>query len=156
MSFDVKLRSIPRRAIIRNEITLWGASGFGSTNTMIRYFTKTIQIGNNMVARNDPAEGTSVTVLVDGVYSVQYQDLLSNGSGIVPIAISANARPVNTSADSFAGPPQLLAYETSGTAHVVSTSRSTFLYAGTTIRFHTDGTGNGGDGTTQAAVIQIS
>lgn len=162
MSFSSKQYSIPRRQVIENEVILSISSGFGSTNTKIRNYTKVYQVGNGLQANLSSVDGSSITILKDGVYSCCMQDQLGSGSGVVAIGISAlpptGSFIINTDAGlgNFFGFPYQVCSSNSGVAKLISISRATFLKAGTIVRFHTDGTGSdSGDGLQMGSVTQV-
>lgn len=117
-------------------IRLYGQNGFGSTNTKIARFTTIDKnIGSNILYQDSATLGASFTVLVSGVYSIEWSvDAVAQRQ----VGLSVNSTQLTTNINSISS-TNILAYSaySAGLGAVVSYTGN--FYAGDVIRPHTDG-----------------
>jgi hypothetical protein len=148
-------------ASVDSEIVLHTGSGHGSPGTKIRTFTTVqVNIGSALTLTQSVADGDSVTINTDGIYTITYSDRI-NGSTSGRMGISINASSLSTDIDSLAA-SEVLAYEfmgeaaanTQGDSTSVSVTRR--LSAGDIIRPHDEGNNNNTDvGSSRFTVTQL-
>lgn len=120
----------------RHEILLQGNTGHGSTNTKIRRFTNLTTTGTAMTATQSAANGDSITVNEEGIYSMAYLD--KAGGGVEQVGISKNSNELTTSFFSITQANQLGGIQASAGANGLATV-ITRLVPGDVIRGHTAG-----------------
>jgi hypothetical protein len=123
-------------------IRLHTGNGHGSVNNKIRRFSTTVaDLGNAITYTDSATDGASFTINEDGVYFMNYNDVLSSSSE--NIGFSLNSTELTTAIGSLITVEDRLNYVTSASAAFSgSTSWSGKLKRGDIIRAHTGGNAN--------------
>jgi hypothetical protein len=133
-------------------IRLDTGNGHGSTNTKIRRFTNSVVTGTDITYADSAANGMSLTINVDGIYSISYTDG-SNAASWFGISLNATGTD-NIFATTAA---QRLVSCENGAAIVGAENCSVTvrLSAGDVVRAHTDGDPTGTTDEVQLTITQI-
>ena len=124
-------------------VRLHTANGYGSTNTMIRRFTTTVNNQGSDITYADSATlGASFTINTNGVYAVSYFEVFNSTAYA---GLSLNTTTPTTVIQSIAAAEILsLGYGTGGVGSTPNAPWTGHLAAGAVIRAHTAGNASGG------------
>jgi hypothetical protein len=137
---------LPQWSQSDSSIRVQGGNGYGSTNTVIRRFSNTIDnIGTDITYTDDAALGASFKVNTDGIYTIMFVD---NISVVSNTGISKNTTTPTTSIFTIAAAERLAVKTVTGANYTSESSWSGFLSKGDIIRPH-------GDGSTQGTGIAV-
>ncbi len=116
-------------------------NGYGSTNTMIRRFSTTIDsVGSDITYADSATLGGSFTINTSGIYSISYNDRFSVGSSI---GISKNSASLTTNIV-LISQAQRLIFTSCSAANITATIPLTsYFAAGDVLRAHGDGATEG-------------
>jgi hypothetical protein len=117
------------------------ANGFGSTNTLIRRFTNTVDNLGTAITYTDSATlGSSFTVNEDGEYQISYSDTFTSASSF---GISKNSSQLTTAIGNISVADRLAVADTGGVNYVSTVSWSGYLLKNDIVRPHTQGSTTG-------------
>lgn len=132
---------------LQNRTSMWRAdthAGYGSTDTMIPYFTNirsNIGLTSNYTITNDSTNGLKIVINNSGMYSISCS---SNGSATrMDFGISLNSTQLTTNIISINAETRLAASDASsdgGGGTAGNCSWVGYLSAGDVVRMHTSGT----------------
>lgn len=137
-------------------VRMSGGTGHGSTNTMIRRFTSILSTqGTDITVTQSATLGDSFTINRAGVYAISYSDSFSGAGNLVGLSLNTTqpTTQVNnlTNAGEFLGVQQQAAG-----SYRNSLAVTLFLPAGSVIRAHTDGGGNGSSSVTSFIITRVA
>lgn len=116
-----------------------GLAGYGSTNTMVPYYTTENElVGTDFTAANSATNGLSLTINTDGVYAFTYCHLEDSGNGYFGLSKDADG---TVAFLSLADANQIIGMNPFGPDFVSCLAWTGWLEAGDVIRPHTHGEG---------------
>lgn len=113
-----------------------GASGYGSTNTVIRRWSSSTTEGTAITFSNDSTAGSSFTINEAGVYGVSYTDQLQSAS--IAFGISLNSTQLTTSILGITASDRLGSHHTAASHYSGCVSTTVRLKARDVLRPHVD------------------
>lgn len=121
--------------VVRSEVFVTGANGYGSTNTKIRRLvTSVTNTGSAITFADTAANGSSFTINEDGIYSISYVD--GHGANF-EMGISKNSSQLTTNIQTITNADRLIKQNVAS-GFSASVSCSCYLRTGDIIRPHTD------------------
>lgn len=118
-----------------SQIRADSGNGHGSTNTKVRRFNNTVIVGTAISYSDSSTAGGLFTIQEDGIYSISYSDIRSDGAAYIGIGINASGT-TNVESLSAATRPAL---SRAPADHGQNVSVTLKLTAGTIVTAHTDG-----------------
>lgn len=132
---------------IRNSVELTNTGGYGSTdNKVVVFNTIQTQTGGGLSVSTSTTNGTRITVNTAGLYSIHWNESVSNSNAPYPAIVvwnNATAYPYGTTASYSIPNGPRKAYVGTNVSNVGNhVSWTGYLAVGDVIRFHNDGTVN--------------
>ena len=143
-----------RGGAINSIVRLYTANGYGSTNTVIRRFSTTLETAGSDIAYADSASlGATFTINNAGVYSISYNDSFNAAANF---GLSLNSTQLTTAILSLTAVNRIA--NSTGAANNQSglISLTRYFAAGDVIRAHTDGTPVGATNVTQITISRVA
>lgn len=136
-------------ANLRSSVYLDTTNGFGSTGSnAIRRFTNSTVTGTDITYTDSVANGATITIVTDGIYSISYAD---TASAAAVYGLSKNSAQLTTVFDSITQSTKMAQGQVNVANGVGSSAVFTgFLAAGTVIRPHFDGSTSASSATKRA------
>lgn len=129
---------IKNKGVFNSMVRLHTGNGHGSTNTFIRRFTTAVDnFGSAITYADSAADGAAFTINEDGVYSINYVDSRSGGTG--RHGVSLNSSEVTTTVQSITTADRLAFAQHGSAGDYAPASWTGFLNSGDIIRAHDNG-----------------
>lgn len=143
-----------RGGAINSIVRLYTANGYGSTNTVIRRFTTTLESAGSDITYADSATlGATFTIVNSGVYSISYNDSFNAASNF---GLSLNSAQLTTAILSLTAANRIANTTTAANNQSALVSLTRYFAAGDVIRAHAEGTAVGGTNVTQFTIARVS
>lgn len=148
-SGKLTLAAVPA-APAQSMIKLGLATGYGTTNAMIRRFTNVLVTQGADITYADSATlGGALTINTAGVYAISYCDTFG---AVGWMGLSLNSASLSTAINTLSAPEVIVAAASAQAGYGVAVSSTLYLASGAVVRAHTNAQGTGAN----ATIVQLT
>lgn len=135
-------------------VRVQNASGYGSTNTVIKRYSNVLENQGSDVTYADSATlGASFTINVSGVYAMS---IVMNGPANAQLGISVNSTQLTTAIGSITAANRIGTAQVYAASATAAFSNTMYLAAGSVVRPHCDASATGGAAVEQFTITRVA